>query len=132
MFEWKQEYSVGYVPIDQQHKRLFELAEELHKAMIAGKAREVLGKTLSSLIAYTKGHFATEEALMRTHHYPEFAKHKAAHDALTAKVMGLEKEFSVGRQAIGVELLPFLRDWLTHHIGESDRKIAEYLKSKAA
>lgn len=132
MFEWKQEYSVGYVPIDQQHKRLFELANELHNAMITGKGKEALGKTFSGLIAYTKGHFATEEALMRTHHYPEYGKHKAAHDALAAKVVSLEKEFLAGRQAIGVDLLPFLRDWLTHHIGESDRKIAAYLNSKAA
>jgi hemerythrin len=28
--------------------------------------------------------------------------------------------------------LQFLKDWLSHHIGETDRKVAVYLKSKAA
>ena len=132
MFEWKQEYSVGFVTIDQQHKRLFELADELHKAMIAGKSKEILGRTLSGLISYTKGHFATEEGLMRKHGYPEYTKHKAAHDALAAKVAKYEQDFLAGRRTVGVDLLPFLRDWLTHHIGETDRKVAEFLNAKAA
>lgn len=132
MFQWKPEYSVGYVPIDQQHMRLFELADELHTAMTAGKAKDVLGRTLASLISYTKGHFATEEGLMRTHHYPDYAKHKAEHDALTARVVQFEKEFQTASLATAINILPFLRDWLTHHIGQSDQKIAAFFKSKAA
>lgn len=131
MFQWKQEYSVGYVPIDEQHKRLFELADEFQSAMTAGKAKETVGKTLSGLIAYTKSHFATEEGLMRRHHYPEYSKHKAAHDGFTAKVVQFEKDLQTASLATAINILPFLRDWLTHHIGESDRKIAAYLNSKA-
>ena len=132
MFQWKQEYSVGYAQIDEQHKRLFELADQLHQAMTAGKGKEVLGKTLSNLIAYTKGHFATEERLMQKHKYSDYAAHKAAHDGLTARVVQFEKEFAAGRSAMTVDVLQFLRDWLTHHIGETDQKIAAYLKSQAA
>jgi hemerythrin len=36
MSEWKQEYSLGHGEIDTQHKRLFELASELHAAMSLG------------------------------------------------------------------------------------------------
>ena len=93
MFEWKPEYSVGYTQIDEQHKRLFEFANELHNAMANGKGKEILRKTLANLISYTKAHFATEERLMQTHKYPEYAAHKAFHDALTAKVMSFAKEF---------------------------------------
>jgi hemerythrin len=132
MFLWKQEYSVGYPEIDKQHKKLFELADELHSAMTSGKGKDVLGRTLSNLIAYTKGHFAAEERLMQTHNYPDYPKHKADHDALTARVVGFQKEFEENRAAMSVGLLQFLKDWLAHHIGETDRKIASYLKSKAA
>ena len=132
MFPWKEEYSVGYPEIDNQHKKLFEFAEELHNAMIYGKGKYVLEKTLSKLIAYTKGHFAAEERLMQTHNYPDYPKHKAVHDALTARVVAFQKEFEANRTALTVDLLLFLKDWLCHHIGETDRKIASYLKSKAA
>jgi hemerythrin len=132
MFAWKQEYSVGYPEIDNQHKKLFELAEQLYEAMAGGKGNNVLAKTLGNLIAYTKGHFANEERLMQLHHYPDYAKHKADHDALTARVVGFQKEFEAHRTALSIGLLQFLKDWLSHHIGETDRKIAAYLKSKAA
>jgi hemerythrin len=132
MFSWKQEYSVGYPEIDNQHKKLFELADELHRAMTSGKSKDVLGKTLSNLIAYTKEHFAAEERLMQAHHYPDYAKHKAAHDALTARVVDFQKDFETNRTALTVGLLEFLKDWLSHHIGETDRKIASYLKARAA
>jgi hemerythrin len=132
MFLWKQEYSVGYPDIDNQHKRLFELADQLHSAMTSGKGKDVLGKTLSDLILYTKRHFADEERLMQTHHYPDYANHKANHDALTARVVDFQKDFEANGIALTVGLLQFLKDWLTHHIGETDRKIASYLKAQAA
>jgi len=132
MFEWKQEYSVGHPEIDSQHKKLFELANNLFNAMNSGKGKEVLSRTLADLVSYTRMHFATEERLMRTHHYPEYEKHKADHDTLTAKVVEFQHDFETGRAAITVGLLQFLKDWLRHHIGETDRKIAHFLKSKAA
>jgi hemerythrin len=132
MFSWRQEYSVGYPEIDNQHKKLFELADQLHSAMTSGKGKDVLGKTLSDLIAYTKEHFAAEERLMQAHRYPDYPNHKALHDTLTARVVGFQKEFEANRTALSIGLLQFLKDWLSHHIGETDRKVAAYFKSKAA
>lgn len=132
MFEWKPEYSVGYPQIDEQHKRLFEFANELHSAMSAGKGKEILRKTLGKLISYTKAHFASEERLMQANKYPDYAAHKAAHDALTARVMNFERDFEAGRAMMSVEVLRFLNEWLMRHIGETDRKIASFLKSEAA
>jgi hemerythrin len=132
MFEWKQEYSLGHSDIDGQHKRPFALGSDLHAAMTQGKGKDTLSKTLASLVSYTKMHFANEERLMQTHRYPELPEHKAAHDALTARVLEFQKEFEAGRVGMTVELLQFLKDWLQHHIGETDRKVAKFLQSKAA
>lgn len=129
MFEWKQEYSVGHAEIDAQHKRLFELASELHAAMARGKGKEEMSKTLSNLVAYTRLHFASEERLMQTHHYPDYVHHKVLHDALTAKVIEFQKEFELGRVGVTIGLLQFLKDWLQHHIGETDHKVAIFLKA---
>jgi hemerythrin len=64
--------------------------------------------------------------------YPDYPKHKAFHDALTARVVGFQKEFEENRIALTVDVLQFLKDWLAHPIGETDRKIAWYLKARAA
>lgn len=131
LFAWREEYSIGFVEIDQQHKRLFSLAEELHSAMSTGKGKDVLYPILKNLTAYTRAHFAAEEKLMRLHEYPAFALHKAEHDALTQKVLRFQADFQAGRVAMTVDLMHFLREWLVHHIGDRDCKVGAYLKSEA-
>jgi hemerythrin len=132
MFEWKQEYSLDHRDIDGQHQKLFAFANELHAAMAQGHGRDALSKTLENLVSYTKQHFASEERLMQANQYPDYLKHKADHDALTAKVVAFQHEFEAGRVGMTVELLQFVKDWLQHHIGETDRKVAMFLRSKAA
>lgn len=127
LFEWNEALSVGHPAIDGQHKRLFLLAGELHAAMSAGKGKQCLGKVLDNLIAYTRRHFADEEMLMQTHHYPEYPQHKAEHDALTRKVISFQKAFLTDRAIVSPELLQFLKDWLNHHIGVIDKKVGAYL-----
>ncbi len=132
IFQWKEEYSVDHSEIDTQHKRLFQLAGDLHTAMTEGKGKDALTKTLNNLIEYTKHHFACEERLMQLHNYPDFAEHKAFHDELTSRVLEFQRNFDAGRTAMSVELLQFLKDWLGHHIGETDKKVATYLKNLVA
>lgn len=132
LFEWNAEYAVGHREIDSQHKRLFQLAAELHTAMLGGKGKDALSGTLATLVSYTKHHFATEEKLMQGCHYPEYAQHKALHDQLTARVAAFQKDFAAGRTAMTIDILQFLKDWLGHHIGGTDRKIAAFLKQNAA
>ncbi len=132
IFDWKDEYSVGYREIDDQHKRLFELAGELHAAMAAGKGKAEMSKTLANLVAYTPTHFASEERLMQLNHYPDYVQHKAAHDALTKQVVEFQRDFETGRSPLTIGLMQFLKDWLREHIGNTDRKIAAFLIEKAA
>jgi len=130
LFQWSEAYSVGHPDIDSQHKRLFQLAEQLHAAMTAGKGKQVLSTTLGNLIAYTKRHFADEELLMQSNRYPFYQQHRAEHVALTEQVVRFQRSFE-GRAAISVELMQFLSKWLTHHIGSLDKKVGDHLRQQA-
>lgn len=132
MFEWKPEYCLGHEHIDKEHQRLFKLANDMHAAMTLGKGKEALSQTFASLVDYTKTHFAHEEQVMLANNYPEYAEHKAAHYALTGRVLELQAAFDAGRMGITIELLQFLKEWLRTHIGETDRKVAVFLKNRAA
>ena len=130
MFEWKNEYAVNIGSIDTQHQRLFAIGRELHEAMSAGKGRHVLSKILDRLVEYTMLHFTHEESLLRLHKYPNFAGHKAEHDALARKVVEFQAEFNSGKIAMGLEVLNFLQNWLQCHIKGSDFAYAACLKGK--
>lgn len=131
MFEWHNEFSVQIGSVDAQHKTLFAIANELYTAMMAGHSKLVMARILDRLVQYTKVHFAHEERLLRQHHYPEFAAHKAEHDALTAKVLKFQADFQEGQVAMSVQLLQFLRTWLETHIKGSDQKYSPFLRAKA-
>lgn len=127
LFQWKSEYKLGHPLIDKQHQRLFELAGELHTAMLSGQGRQKLQATLDELVAYTKNHFATEEQLMQKFNYPDYAAHKREHDELTGKVVEFQKGFQSTNFASTLKVMEFLKDWLAHHIGETDRKVAAHV-----
>jgi len=132
LFQWDESYSVGHLEIDAQHKRLFQLAEDVHAAMAAGKGKQMLSQTLANLINYTKSHFSSEERLMQRYGYPELPQHKAEHDKLTAQVLTFQNDFNAGRAVFSIDLMHFLKNWLAHHIGKVDQKVASYIKAKAA
>ena len=131
MFEWKPQYSVNIASIDGQHQNLFRIAGELHSAMAAGQGKAALSRILDRLVQYTKVHFAHEERLMSLHHYPEAAKHTAEHNALTKQVLAFQTDFDSGKALMTIDVLNFLKNWLKHHIAESDQRYAPFLKERA-
>jgi len=130
LFEWNDSNSVGYAEIDNQHKRWFQLAHELHSAVVTRKGKEALGQTLGNLVAYTKGHFANEERLMLTHGYPDYSVHRDQHEALASKLAQLQQDFGTGRATVAMDFLQFLKVWLLHHINVVDSRVGAFLDQK--
>jgi hemerythrin-like metal-binding protein len=120
MFEWKNEYLVGIGSIDAQHQGLFAIGRQLYAAMSAGQGKSVLARILDRLVRYTSVHFAHEERLMQLYRYPDFANHKAEHDALVKQVLEFQTEFNSGRATMAVKVLQFIKDWLEKHIKGTD------------
>ena len=130
LMTWKDEFSVKVSMIDQQHKKLIALLNDLFDGLREQKGKVVVERILGELVSYTEGHFSTEERLMKTNGYPEFAQHKIEHDALTKKVVDFQREYNAGRTNVPVELLHFLRDWLSNHILGTDKRYSAFFQAK--
>jgi hemerythrin len=130
LITWNQDLSVQVSQFDNQHKELVKLVNELHDAMTAGKGNTVMGDVLNRLIDYTVNHFAAEERLMQQHHYPDYPAHKAEHENLTSKAVEIKQKFDAGKMVLGVEVMNFLRDWLTKHIMGVDKKYGPFFSEK--
>lgn len=130
LFDWDNKYSVNIREIDEQHKKLIGIINELHDAMSKGKSNEILSRTLQELIDYTRTHFANEERLMSMHGYSEYSTHKAAHEDLLKQVMKFDREFREGALGLSIQMMNFLKDWLSKHILETDKKYSPFLNSK--
>ena len=130
LLTWSNMFSVGVKDIDDQHKKLVELANSLNDAMKAGNGKETLGAVLGELITYTVTHFAFEERLMETHKYPLSPQHKQEHKDLVKTVGEFSAKFERGDVTLTTEVMTFLRDWLTRHIMNSDKMFGKDLNSK--
>ncbi len=130
LIEWNDNLATGVAKFDGQHKQLIVMINELHAAMGAGKGKEAMGKILTGLVNYTVTHFNDEEALMTKAGYPLLAAHKLEHKAFTTKALDLQSKFNSGNVFITVEVMNFLRDWLTNHIKGTDQKYGPFLKEK--
>lgn len=129
LFTWKDSYSVKVAMCDAQHKRLFDIFNQLAEALRNGKGQHVMDKTVSDLVAYTRTHFQHEEALMQKAHYPQLAAHQAMHRRFVGDVQNLERDLREGRSANSIQLLNILRDWLLNHILKVDKSYSDDLNA---
>jgi len=127
LFEWSDDYSVKVPSIDQQHKKLVGMLNELHDGMMGGAGTAHLEGVLSGLIDYTAYHFAHEEELFATHGYPQAEEHTAEHKALVGQVVDYKRKFDAGEVSLNMELMMFLKDWLIKHILGSDKAYSGHL-----
>ncbi len=128
--EWKDEFSVYIEEIDNQHKHLVELLNELNSAMRIGKGRQVVGKIIEELIAYTQYHFSTEEKYFKMYNYEFTEEHTQEHNEFIDKIQKFQKEYEEGKLTVTIEVLEFLNAWVKHHILGSDKKYVPYLANK--
>ena len=132
LLAWNDSYSVGMKTIDQQHSGLFTIVNELHAAMLKGQAKSVVGPLLDKLVKYTVQHFAYEERMMEAAKYPGLSVHRMHHADLTRQVGEFMTRYKRGDGTLNIELLHFLRDWLTKHIQQEDKEYGPWLTRHAA
>jgi hemerythrin len=120
LFTWNSKYSVGVEAMDKQHIMLFTMINDLHSAMTKGQAQAFTRDLLNKLAKYVHEHFTAEEAMMASTRYPDIVKHRTLHHDLTQKVDEFAARYARGEGGLNVQLLNFLRDWLTNHIQTVD------------
>lgn len=130
LMPWKEEYRVGFDPIDAQHIRLVAQINKLGAAMQEGRGKEVLLPVLEELIEYTKTHFSFEEQQMLQQNYPERADHLAKHVDLVKQVMKFYDDVMSGQIVMSVMVMQFLKDWLIKHIMQTDKRLGAFLATR--
>ena len=126
---WDEKYRTGYLDVDKQHQELFRMVNELHEAIVAGKGKELMIKTLDGLAKYVVTHFAVEEKLMIEKKYPGFAEHKAKHDKLKVDAVDMIEKYKSGKLALSITVSRFLGDWIQTHILVEDLKMIRFVQS---
>jgi len=116
-FIWEDCYSVGNPKLDEQHKKIFELASRLPEEVDVIETRSLINQ----LNKYVLDHFSHEEELMQKIDFPLLAEHKLLHEKFISELN------AISSQPINTDLSlhrfkMFIFNWLVDHIMYEDNK----------
>jgi hemerythrin len=130
---WSSTFSVGVKLIDEQHKGLVELINELfnHVTGDENEERAYFDKVIEQAVRYIRVHFATEEKIMLATKFPGYGEHKKEHQNFVLKVAENIKEYQQGKKLSLAAFTKFLKEWALSHIAIMDKKYFEYFRKIA-
>lgn len=130
MYEMKDEYYTGIQSIDDEHKKLFEIADKVyelyHNDFIPDKY-DYIFEVFTELKDYAVMHFEHEEAYMESINYKKIFTQKIQHKEFTEKVVEMFDKLDSDHHQDGLieETIKFLTDWLVDHILYNDKEIGK-------
>ena len=125
---WTEALSVGNETLDQHHRRLFALLEELELAVEDSGGLDAVTRVFAELNAYIIDHFAQEEAMMDKAGFPFLDLHRHSHQIIAMRVSDMAAGLDAANfSRIAGELRVFLSGWLLHHIEIEDFEYRPYI-----
>lgn len=128
MMTWSNKYKIGLPVIDSQHKRLFQLIDELNEAIEKGPKITDIEELLAGLKQYATRHFQLEEKYMAESNYPGLGEQQKSHDYFSKRFSELGDE--VNKEGITPTTIQTIKEelteWLKSHVTGLDVKFGEY------
>ena len=125
-FHWTTSMDLGDTEINRQHRRLVDLANEVHRLRQQSLGSASARRIIDALASYTVTHFAYEERALEQTGYPQLEQHRLEHRRLVEQVLAFKSRIDRG-ESVGSELLEFVKQWLTQHILKSDRAYGPWM-----
>jgi len=122
VFVWKEKYAVGEPELDNQHRYLFDLGNEIQSADKSQAKAYVM-----KLYKYATAHFTSEETHMKQIKYPDLENHRKLHDKFITDLNSISENFS---SESFEEFKRFLYSWLIDHILNEDNKYFLFSNSR--
>jgi len=133
LITWSNTFSCGIKLIDDQHRHLVNLVNEMYRH-IPGNGKQELEyfvDIIQEADNYTKVHFETEEKIMKATGFPGFTEHQNEHKKFIAIVTKNFTDSAQGKRVSLCSFTKFLKEWILAHIAVMDKQYFVYLKKIA-
>ncbi len=125
---WSDEFSVGVVELDEQHKKIFGYLNEFYDS-IKSDNKKALKSLIDSLMEYALYHFRTEEKYFDKFDYEDSEFHKKEHQDFVDRVLEFKYKFESGKLVVSLTITNFLKNWIKEHIKISDKRYGKCFNS---
>lgn len=128
--DWHDGMGIGMPLIDDQHKKLASLINDIEDASARKAGRAEMSTCIRKFYECMMRHFHDEEALMDPDIYPGYYEHVIEHLTFSERTMEFYKRFVDGQQVDASELLEFLGTWFKEHTTVVDQELIPHLPAK--
>ena len=131
--KWSPSLEAGVKVIDNQHKVLVNLVNNLYKHEAGSEAEEraYFKKVIHLAVNYVRIHFRTEEKIMIRTKCPNYEEHKKEHDSFILMIIEQVRDVEAGKRVTLAEFTKFLKEWILSHIAIMDKQYFSYFKEIA-
>jgi hemerythrin len=122
---WDERYRIDVDEIDEQHKYLFKLINEMVTLFAMKQADRYFFETLNKLIKYAEKHFSDEEEFLELIGYPQMEEHCEFHEKLVEDIFTLTNHKVLSNYDTK-KLIDFMKKWICYHIMSEDMKYKKF------
>jgi hemerythrin-like metal-binding protein len=126
---WEQSLSIGIDVIDEHHRYLFDLINDLYVVVINKRGARHVARLIKSLDAYARIHFRAEEQMMNHYGYAGIDRQLHQHHAFEEKIAEFYEELHLNPLVAQFDVLSYLRNWLIHHIRVEDAQLVSLARA---
>ena len=119
---WNESFSVNARALDDQHKQLFEIINQLRSACASGMDNTGLLKIIDALYCYSATHFKDEEAFLQKKESPLLDTQQSQHAVFLDYIIDLETRIKSGSARVDEDILTFVMVWWEEHILKLDKQ----------
>lgn len=128
---WREQLSVGNDVIDNDHKYLIDLINQVETCLNNEKRIELVD-LLNRLTQYSMTHFASEEKIASCAGYTQVTDLHKSHEVLLKELDQVKHEMLENMTKTSIEhFTTFLRNWLINHVIKEDLLMKPALKNHA-
>ncbi|MFZ4855493.1 MAG: bacteriohemerythrin [Desulfuromonadaceae bacterium] len=127
ILKWSSELEVGLEQIDNQHKQLINIINELTIAVEYDQPNSVLLPIVDKLQEYANSHFKAEEDLFTTYDYPDREVHEAEHTTFIGSIKYIRRQCEIIDTSMSTKIRDFLLQWLCTHIKVNDKAYMRFI-----
>lgn len=123
---WTNEYEFGIEEIDNQHKKLVNILNELYSAFLTNQIdNSLILSIITELNKYTQYHFSTEEKIFKKVNFKDSDKHIEKHNKFITDIKKFKNSYLEKDSDLSLDLILFLKDWIIEHIQYEDAKYVD-------
>lgn len=132
MLVWREAMSTGHSDIDKAQRQFIAHINEFETALRKSGPDVAMGLFLSGLYDQAAINFSREEQIQRESTFPFLDAHHREHSNLLGRLSSIQNQYQspahrADQGALLRDLTALIRDWVSHHMVQSDVMLRRYL-----